>query len=173
MRVHGKPYARVAQLVEYDLAKVGAAGSSPVSRSLKPLIFQGFFVFVLHFVLHGFLTYQGSPTLLSRKGESGGLGDLPQSGVVQAPSDKLRQQHREMRKQHSGGCASPFPGIPNFLWPKQADAFLPFPGQGQGGQGGWFQGWRKEAIRSRHRLGGSRSRFPADGPSGSGHIKGQ
>ncbi len=45
-------HARVAQLVEYDLAKVGAAGSSPVSRSLKPLIFQGFFVFVLHFVLH-------------------------------------------------------------------------------------------------------------------------
>ena len=28
-------YARVAQLVEHDLAKVGAAGSSPVSRSLK------------------------------------------------------------------------------------------------------------------------------------------
>ena len=27
------PYARVAQLVEYDLAKVGVAGSSPVSRS--------------------------------------------------------------------------------------------------------------------------------------------
>ena len=26
-------YARVAQLVEYDLAKVGVAGSSPVSRS--------------------------------------------------------------------------------------------------------------------------------------------
>ena len=25
-------YARVAQLVEYDLAKVGVAGSSPVSR---------------------------------------------------------------------------------------------------------------------------------------------
>ncbi len=25
-------YARVAQLVEHDLAKVGAAGSSPVSR---------------------------------------------------------------------------------------------------------------------------------------------
>ena len=47
-----KKNARVAQLVEYDLAKVGAAGSSPVSRSLKPLIFQGFFVFVLHFVLH-------------------------------------------------------------------------------------------------------------------------
>ncbi len=42
----------MAQLVEYDLAKVGVAGSSPVSRSLKPLIFQGFFVFVLHFVLH-------------------------------------------------------------------------------------------------------------------------
>ncbi len=28
-------FARVAQLVEHDLAKVGAAGSSPVSRSLK------------------------------------------------------------------------------------------------------------------------------------------
>ena len=27
-----KRYARVAQLVEYDLAKVGVAGSSPVSR---------------------------------------------------------------------------------------------------------------------------------------------
>ena len=27
-----KKYARVAQLVEYDLAKVGVAGSSPVSR---------------------------------------------------------------------------------------------------------------------------------------------
>ena len=38
-------YARVAQLVEHDLAKVGAAGSSPVSRSLyerKPLV-QAFF----------------------------------------------------------------------------------------------------------------------------------
>ena len=31
-------YARVAQLVEHDLAKVGAAGSSPVSRSLKATI---------------------------------------------------------------------------------------------------------------------------------------
>ena len=28
-------YARVAQLVEHDLAKVGAAGSSPVSRSQR------------------------------------------------------------------------------------------------------------------------------------------
>ena len=27
-------YARVAQLVEHDLAKVGVAGSSPVSRSI-------------------------------------------------------------------------------------------------------------------------------------------
>ena len=31
-------YARVAQLVEHDLAKVGAAGSSPVSRSLQDII---------------------------------------------------------------------------------------------------------------------------------------
>ena len=30
---HPEYYARVAQLVEYDLAKVGVAGSSPVSRS--------------------------------------------------------------------------------------------------------------------------------------------
>ena len=40
-------YARVAQLVEHDLAKVGAAGSSPVSRSFyerKPLVQAFFFV---------------------------------------------------------------------------------------------------------------------------------
>ncbi len=35
-------FARVAQLVEHDLAKVGVAGSSPVSRSLEPLILRGF-----------------------------------------------------------------------------------------------------------------------------------
>ena len=29
----GQPDARIAQLVEHDLAKVGVAGSSPVSRS--------------------------------------------------------------------------------------------------------------------------------------------
>ena len=34
-RQNTKEYARVAQLVEHDLAKVGAAGSSPVSRSLS------------------------------------------------------------------------------------------------------------------------------------------
>ena len=34
-RQNTKEYARVAQLVEHDLAKVGAAGSSPVSRSLN------------------------------------------------------------------------------------------------------------------------------------------
>ena len=40
-------YARVAQLVEHDLAKVGAAGSSPVSRSLfnkKGIRWMSFFV---------------------------------------------------------------------------------------------------------------------------------
>ena len=39
-------YARVAQLVEYDLAKVGVAGSSPVSRSFcfKGLVFTRLFV---------------------------------------------------------------------------------------------------------------------------------
>ena len=43
-------YARVAQLVEHDLAKVGVAGSSPVSRSQKVLIFKAFFFFVYGFV---------------------------------------------------------------------------------------------------------------------------
>ncbi len=33
VRKFGQMYARVAQLVEHDLAKVGVAGSSPVSRS--------------------------------------------------------------------------------------------------------------------------------------------
>ena len=38
-------YARVAQLVEHDLAKVGAAGSSPVSRSsiLNKVVFNYIF----------------------------------------------------------------------------------------------------------------------------------
>ncbi len=35
MKCLKKAHARVAQLVERDLAKVEAAGSSPVSRSLK------------------------------------------------------------------------------------------------------------------------------------------
>ena len=46
-------YARVAQLVEHDLAKVGAAGSSPVSRFfyfMGSLDLQGFpFFFSYHF----------------------------------------------------------------------------------------------------------------------------
>ena len=36
--------ARIAQLVEHDLAKVGVAGSSPVSRSKKSPPKGGFFV---------------------------------------------------------------------------------------------------------------------------------
>ena len=36
-----KKHARVAQLVERDLAKVEAAGSSPVSRSFLFLRFKG------------------------------------------------------------------------------------------------------------------------------------
>ena len=40
-------YARVAQLVEYDLAKVGVAGSSPVFRSSdESRICSGFFYFL-------------------------------------------------------------------------------------------------------------------------------
>ncbi len=42
------PNARVAQLVEHDLAKVGVAGSNPVSRSTKAItiICDGFFHFL-------------------------------------------------------------------------------------------------------------------------------
>ena len=39
-----KKIARIAQLVEHDLAKVGVAGSSPVSRSENPLNMRGFFI---------------------------------------------------------------------------------------------------------------------------------
>ena len=45
-----KKYARVAQLVEHDLAKVGAAGSSPVSRSLffaEAFVFKSFRYFYI------------------------------------------------------------------------------------------------------------------------------
>ena len=38
-------------VVEHLLAKEGVAGSIPVSRFLKPLIFQGFFCFMLYFML--------------------------------------------------------------------------------------------------------------------------
>ena len=34
------PFAKIAQLVEHDLAKVGVAGSSPVFRSLQVFIAQ-------------------------------------------------------------------------------------------------------------------------------------
>ena len=47
-----KKYARVAQLVEYDLAKVGVAGSSPVSRSFLfseyRFLFRGSVFFSFH-----------------------------------------------------------------------------------------------------------------------------
>ena len=37
--------ARIAQLVEHNLAKVGVAGSSPVSRSYDELVHTGSFLF--------------------------------------------------------------------------------------------------------------------------------
>lgn len=37
--------AKIAQLVEHDLAKVGVAGSSPVFRSYKPDESSGFFLY--------------------------------------------------------------------------------------------------------------------------------
>jgi hypothetical protein len=40
--------AGVAQLVEHDLAKVGVAGSSPVSRSKKPYENAAYFIFRLN-----------------------------------------------------------------------------------------------------------------------------
>ena len=42
-------YATVAQLVEYDLAKVGVAGSSPVCRSFMSLFLQRLFVLSKYF----------------------------------------------------------------------------------------------------------------------------
>ena len=52
-RQNTKQYARVAQLVEHDLAKVGVAGSSPVSRSFyllrKALILLAFRCFLTRF----------------------------------------------------------------------------------------------------------------------------
>jgi hypothetical protein len=48
-RLEGSAYiwgsqARIAQLVEHNLAKVGVAGSSPVSRSSKPpVLYRGLF----------------------------------------------------------------------------------------------------------------------------------
>ena len=46
-RQNTKQYARVAQLVEHDLAKVGVAGSSPVFRSSdESRICSGFFYFL-------------------------------------------------------------------------------------------------------------------------------
>ena len=44
--IHLQPqnyHAKVAQLVEHDLAKVGVAGPNPVFRSRKTLPFRGFF----------------------------------------------------------------------------------------------------------------------------------
>ena len=44
--IFARDFAGVAQLVEHDLAKVGVAGSSPVSRSIKQKVsFQAPFFF--------------------------------------------------------------------------------------------------------------------------------
>ena len=47
MLIFARDFAGVAQLVEHDLAKVGVAGSSPVSRSDKEgdaLVFPSIFL---------------------------------------------------------------------------------------------------------------------------------
>ena len=45
------PFAKVAQLVEHDLAKVGVVGSSPIFRSILPP-FRGFFISQISNVLY-------------------------------------------------------------------------------------------------------------------------
>jgi hypothetical protein len=62
----GRQQARVAQLVEHDLAKVGVASSNLVSRSIKPLQ-KGFFVSGL--VKYNLLNLYGS-----RISRDGGIG---------------------------------------------------------------------------------------------------
>ena len=45
--IHLQPqnyHAKVAQLVEHDLAKVGVAGPNPVFRSKTETLFRGFFI---------------------------------------------------------------------------------------------------------------------------------
>ena len=47
LHLHSAIFAGIAQLVEHDLAKVGVAGSSPVSRSKNPVRVEtgsGFFI---------------------------------------------------------------------------------------------------------------------------------
>ena len=46
MLIFARDFAGVAQLVEHDLAKVGVAGSSPVSRSNKKGCESSHFVFM-------------------------------------------------------------------------------------------------------------------------------
>jgi hypothetical protein len=43
MLIFARDFAGVAQLVEHDLAKVGVAGSSPVSRSNKKAVKTAFY----------------------------------------------------------------------------------------------------------------------------------
>ena len=50
------PIARIAQLVEHDLAKVGVAGSSPVSRSKKNEGSISFLFFALYQTVFGYFS---------------------------------------------------------------------------------------------------------------------
>ena len=51
MLIFARDFAGVAQLVEHDLAKVGVAGSSPVSRSKQEGSYRLPFLYVL-FCIH-------------------------------------------------------------------------------------------------------------------------
>ena len=50
MLIFARDFAGVAQLVEHDLAKVGVAGSSPVSRSNLKRKFTASFLFMSYIV---------------------------------------------------------------------------------------------------------------------------
>ncbi len=72
----GPSHAGIAQLVEHNLAKVGVAGSSPVSRSAVPTAAQGNRVHSVHRIERGLLPYVASGLIGSarRAGDSRAVG---------------------------------------------------------------------------------------------------
>ena len=79
-------YARVAQLVEHDLAKVGAAGSSPVSRS---------FYYKRTSVGCPFVINESCRTRTVRGLRSAPVGAKPMSAGHRAPSRALKNSEEE------------------------------------------------------------------------------
>ena len=79
------PFARIAQLVEHDLAKVGVAGSSPVSRSEKSLTF----------VCRAFFMENSEYYIYLLESESDGVWYV---GLSQNPEERSRQHNRGKSK---------------------------------------------------------------------------